>query len=112
MKKYLYQTIILSLIGFASFAQQIKVSLTGVIQNPSKESLEFVNIIVKSSKSQKFITGAVSNESGKFFLEGIVPGEYMFTFSSVGYEKLDKSVFVGALSNYLDLGIVQLTPNV
>ncbi|MEY4382883.1 MAG: hypothetical protein RI995_425, partial [Bacteroidota bacterium] len=40
------------------------------------------------------------------------PGEYMFTFSSVGYEKLDKSVFVGALSNYLDLGIVQLTPNV
>lgn len=105
------------LLGIMLFLQQeataqSSVSVSGIIKDKiTKANLPFVNIIVKTEKDGAFITGGISNEEGRFTLTGIKSGIYVLTFSFVGYTTLNQSLFVGNLSPYLDLKVIELTEN-
>jgi outer membrane receptor protein involved in Fe transport len=105
------------LLGIILFLHQIAkaqsgVSISGIIKDKiTKANLPFVNIIVKTEKDGAFITGGISNEEGRFTLSGIKSGNYVFTFSFMGYTTLNQSLFVGNLSPYLDLKVIELTEN-
>lgn len=111
MKKIYFILIITFLLPYCSFAQQIKVTISGYVLEKSGKPIEFANILLKSKINQKFISGAISNENGKFLLESIVPGEYVLSVSNIGFLKVDQSIYVGTLSNYLDVGQVLLEPD-
>lgn len=91
---------------------QSSVFVSGIIKDKfTKASLPFVNIIVKTEKDGTFVTGGVSNEEGRFVLSGIKSGNYVLTFSFVGYISLNQSLFVGNLSPYLNLNSIDLAAN-
>ena len=74
MKKHL-SFLILFVVSITSIsAQQISITVSGLLFS-KLQPIEFANVVIKNSKTQTFVTGALSNEKGKFVLESIAPGD-------------------------------------
>jgi hypothetical protein len=58
------------------------------------------------------VTGTVSNEEGRFTLTNVKPNEYILTVSLVGFNVAKQKIFVGKLSAFLDLPVIELIENV
>ena len=107
MKKHLFLFVLFVVSVTPLSAQQLRITVSGLLFS-KLQPIEFANVVIKNSKTQTFVTGAISNEKGKFVLESLAPGDYVLSVSLVGYKKLDKAVFLGSLSNFIDLGKMEL----
>ena len=58
-----------------------------IIDQNSKEGLEYANISLTNSKWNKVIEGTISGKNGKFSISGILIGEYILTVNYLGYKK-------------------------
>jgi hypothetical protein len=82
-------------------------------QNKSNTTvLPYANIILKTAKDSAFVTGTVSNEEGRFTLTNVKPNDYILTVSLVGFNVAKQKIFVGKLSAFLDLPVIELSENV
>ena len=99
----LYFLLIIS--SFAASAQSIKVTLSGVVKD-AKDSkpLPFVTIALKNASDSSFVVGTISDDAGLFTLTDIKTGNYQIEASYIGFGNVKKSVLVGSLSTFLDLG--------
>ncbi len=89
------------------FAQNI--TLSGTIKDSKdRETLPYVNILVKNLGDSSFVAGTVSDESGIFKLSPIKPGQYFITYSYVGFKPKTEKLEIGRLSEFLDLGNILL----
>ena len=73
--------------------------------------MPYVNVVIKSEVDSLFVGGTVTNEKGLFTIAGISPGNYVLELSFVGYTQKQVPLLVGRLSEFLDLGIVDLEEN-
>ncbi|WP_199117262.1 TonB-dependent receptor domain-containing protein [Pedobacter sp. ASV28] len=90
-------------------SQSTTTTISGIIKdNKSKAVMPYVNIIVKHKPDQKFVTGTITDEEGRFKLAELAKGSYNIEFSLVGYLKKVQEVNIGTLSTFLDLGEVYL----
>lgn len=106
--RYLF-FVLFGFLSFGAFSQVSKVTLSGIVQNKqSREKLPYVNIIVKTESDSAFVAGTVTSENGLFSISGIAPGNYTIEFSYLGFTTKQTSVLVGRLSEYLDLGTIEL----
>lgn len=97
---YLYST---------TTAQSGKATLSGSVRDAgSKSPLSFVNITLKVATDSAFTAGTISGEDGRFSLPDIKSGNYVLTVSIAGYLSKTQPVLVGQLSNFLDLGNIEL----
>ncbi|MCA0233114.1 outer membrane beta-barrel family protein [Runella sp. MFBS21] len=110
VRKYLLIGFIPLISTVSTFAQKVAVS-GKVLDVSNKNPLPYVNVILKKEADSSFVTGAVSNEEGIFVLNNIVKGNYLLSTSLVGYLPVSKKVSVGQLSEFLDLGKIELTEN-
>lgn len=86
-------------------AQVSKVTLSGQVTSAaSGQTLPFVNIVLKTEKDSAFVTGTITNELGRFSLPDVKSGNYRIECISLGYKALQKSITVGTLSPFLELG--------
>ena len=67
-----------------------------------------MNVAFKDAKDSSFVIGTVTNEEGGFSLVGVKSGNYILEISMVGFKTNRQPFTVGALSNFLDLGVVEL----
>lgn len=74
--------------------------ISGKIISNQKEPVPFVNVLVEGTS-----LGTLSNEDGKFELEGLKAGSYLLKFSSLGFQSISKSVQVEA-NQSLELEII------
>lgn len=101
--------IFLLLFSFSTYAQSSEVTLSGkVTEKGEKTPLDFVNISLYEENGEKFISGTITDEKGRFELEKTAPGKYRIEISFMGYESLNKEIFVGRQSEFLDLGNFEL----
>lgn len=101
-------TFFLFFITYSSIlAQSIMVSGT-VKDSKDKSELPYVNILVKNIEDDSFVSGTVTNESGVFKLEAIKSGQYIITYSYVGFKPKTEKLEIGRLSDFLDLGTIYL----
>jgi len=97
---YLYST---------TTAQSGKATLSGSVRDAgSKSPLSFANITLKVATDSAFTAGTISSEDGRFSLPDIKSGNYVLTVSIAGYLSKTQPVLVGQLSNFLDLGNIEL----
>lgn len=102
---------IATLVIFMSFSFSIfsQVTMSGIVKDKKDNlPLPYVSVTLKSSKDSSFVTGGVTNEEGLFALTNIKQGEYYIQVSYVGYQSIKKSVLVGSLSSFLNLGTITL----
>jgi outer membrane receptor protein involved in Fe transport len=94
------------LVSHFSLAQ---VNISGSVNDASgKAALSYANVVIKTEKDSIFITGTVTNDEGRFTLSGIKSGVYVLETSFVGYKTKKQGLFVGNLTNYLDLAVISL----
>ncbi len=92
-----------------ALAQNTSVTISGIIKDKAaKAALPFVTITLKTEKDSAFITGTISNEEGRFTLSNIKPGNYRLEFSIIGYSAKKQSLYVGSLTEFLDLSTIEL----
>ena len=83
-------------------------NISGVLaDSTNNERLPFVNVGLMRAVDSVFISGTASDDAGRFKLEHIPDGKYIFFVSSIGYESLKKSLDI---TSDLDLGIVKMKP--
>jgi hypothetical protein len=103
-------TILLALSFFSGLYAQTGVSISGIIKaGKSKSVLPFVNVFLKTEKDSSFVSGTITDEDGRFKLTKIKSDKYYLEVSFIGYITKKQSLFVGNLTEYLDLKIIELT---
>jgi outer membrane receptor protein involved in Fe transport len=94
---------------FSITKAQTNVTISGIVKDKnSKANLPFVNVVLKTEKDSSFISGAVSNEEGRFSISKIKSGNYYLEVSYIGYKTSKKTLFIGNLSEYLDIKTIEL----
>jgi hypothetical protein len=107
-KKVLY-FLILQLSFLSISNAQTSVTVSGIIKDKNtKTVLPFVNVVLKTEKDSSFVSGTVTNEEGRFSLSKVKPGDYFLEVSFIGYKTSKQSLFVGTLTEYLDIKNIEI----
>ena len=109
MRTKTFLTIIFQLLVFSISNAQTGVTVSGIIKDKnSKTILPFVNVVLKTEKDSAFVGGTVTNEEGRFSLSKIKSGNYYLEVSYIGYTTKKHTLFVGNLTEYLDIKAIEL----
>ncbi|WP_343703262.1 TonB-dependent receptor [Chitinophaga sp.] len=108
-KKALSVLVLLLVLKINLYAQQGKATISGLIRDEgNKATLSFVNVVLRNVKDSSLVTGTISGEDGRFSLQGVGSGNYLLSVSLMGYRPVTQPLLVGHLSNFLDLGNIEL----
>ncbi|MBT2619560.1 TonB-dependent receptor [Chryseobacterium sp. ISL-6] len=109
IKLFIFSIVLL----FSSFAiaQVSSVTVSGIVSNTNHSGLPYSRIVLKSPKDSVFISGTITNEEGRFALTEIKPGNYLIEISMAGYNSHTQSLFIGSLSEFLDIPPIELQSN-
>lgn len=89
------------------------VTISGIVKNSTTKSIvSYANITLKKEKDSAFAAGTVTDEEGRFSIANIKPGNYILQVSFSGFANKSKSVLVGTLSSFLDMGTIELKEDV
>jgi len=105
--------IFITFLASLSFGQPKGVTISGLIKDTAdKSAVSYVNVVLKTERDSAFVTGAVSNEEGRFTLSNIKPNSYYFEISFIGYITKKQSIYVGSLSEFLDVATIELEEDI
>jgi len=76
-----------------------------LVDSTSRAKLEFVNVGLIRPADSAFISGAASDENGRFKLEHVPNGQFIVLVSAIGYQTFKKSIDV---SGDIDLGVIKI----
>ncbi|MDQ8053313.1 MAG: TonB-dependent receptor [Pedobacter sp.] len=108
-KKFLLLLLLIFTVYFSN-AQNIKVTVSGIVKDAKKRGpIEYANVVVKQKTDQKFVTGTITDSLGRFKLADLSAGNYALEFTIIGYQKKSQDVTVGSLNAFLDLSEIILT---
>lgn len=94
-----------------SFAQVTGVTISGIVKDKMiKTGLPYVNIVVKTEKEAAFVSGTITDEEGRFSVANIKPGNYKLEISIAGYHSYNQALFIGSLSEFLEIPTIELEP--
>ena len=109
MRFKIFLTFILQIIIISISNAQTSVTLSGIVKDKqSKAILPFVNVVLKTEKDSTFVSGTVTDEEGRFSISKINSGNYYIEVSFVGYNTHQQALFVGNLSNFLDVQTIEI----
>ncbi|MDG2280271.1 MAG: TonB-dependent receptor, partial [Flavicella sp.] len=89
------------------FAQDITIS-GKITDAQSEENLPFTTISLIEKKSEKLVSGTVSDGEGRFEISGELKGRYTLKVSFVGFEDHTEEILIGELNTNFDVGTIQL----
>jgi len=79
-----------------------------VTDSSDKTPLEYATVIAKHRATGEIAGGTITNQEGRYTLNDLKNGAYVFTFSYVGYKTGSIDVLIGTLNNNYDLGEIAL----
>ncbi|WP_264536636.1 TonB-dependent receptor domain-containing protein [Flavobacterium sp. N1736] len=103
----------LTMRAFIITAQNHSTAVSGLVKDKNtKQPVSYANVVLKLAANQKFISGTVTNEEGRFTLPNTASGNYLLEITSIGYKTKSQKVFVGTLSEYLDLNTIDIDEDI
>ncbi|WP_339667066.1 TonB-dependent receptor, partial [Maribacter arcticus] len=91
---------------------QSSVNVTGQLRDANTlENLAFANVTVQNATDNSMVTGAITDDNGRFEILGLSTGKYTLLFSFIGYETVEKPLIAGGLNSVFDLGQIALQPS-
>ena len=92
------------------FANETDGKIKGIVMDGELGGpLEFVTVQVKAKGSDKIVQGSVTGSDGNYTIGGLKKGEYVVTFSYIGYEEGSKNISISSDNQILSLGELTLT---
>ena len=96
-----------------TYAQTIRATISGEIKDKTtNENLAFVNIVLKTAKDSVFVTGTITDDNGRFKIANVIPNSYYLEVSYIGYISKKVTLYVGNLSEFLDVSVIEIQQNV
>jgi outer membrane receptor protein involved in Fe transport len=86
----------------------VVITLSGVVKDVKKMAILYVNVALKAAQDSSFVVGTITNDQGRFSLVGVKSGNYVMEISMVGFKTRRQSLTIGTLSNFLDLGSIEI----
>ena len=111
MKKMMSIVLAGMLLCFAPdmFANETDGKIKGIVMDGELGGpLEFVTVQVKAKGSDKIVQGSVTGSDGNYTIGGLKKGEYVVTFSYIGYEEVSKNISISSDNQILSLGELTL----
>ena len=91
---------------------QDAVTVSGqLLDQETQEPLAFANVAVYHFVDDVLVTGAITNEDGRFEILELPLGKYRLDFSFLGFETTDRELIAGGLNTIFDLGKIELAPS-
>lgn len=91
------------------FANETDGKIKGIVMDGELGGpLEFVTVQVKAKGSDKIVQGSVTGSDGNYTIGGLKKGEYVVTFSYIGYEEVSKNISISNDNQILSLGELTL----
>ena len=91
------------------FANETDGKIKGIVMDGELGGpLEFVTEQVKAKGSDKIVQGSVTGSDGNYTIGGLKKGEYVVTFSYIGYEEVSKNISISSDNQILSLGELTL----
>ena len=111
--KQLFLIIIVTLITFNSVANnEVFARITGtIIDRNLKEPVPYATISLSDTEGN-IITGTTSEEDGSFIIKKVKSGNYILSIQFIGYKKFSKEIVVQGNSGLMELGTINLDPDV
>ena len=108
-KKSLLVGVLLCLVSGVSAIDVVEGKIKGVvIDGELGGPLEFVTVQIKAKGSDKILQGAVTGNDGTFNIAGLKKGEYIVTYTFLGYEEISKTITIKNNNQVLNLGEVTM----
>ena len=102
------------MLQFASIWQatsQTKTTISGLVKDiETRNVVAFANVMLHSEKTNAFVCGTISGNDGRFELPKVIAGSYILEISVIGFKTFRQAVFVGSLSEFLDLQAILIEP--
>lgn len=110
LRFFFFSFLCILLSGFFTAQAQISgITISGELKDKiSKAPISYVNVELKNHNDSFFVSGTITGEDGRFSLTGVKPGKYLLECSFTGYIPSLQNIFVGNLSQFLDIGVVEL----
>jgi Outer membrane protein beta-barrel family/Carboxypeptidase regulatory-like domain/TonB-dependent Receptor Plug Domain len=103
--------LLLSLFCAEAPAQE-EASVSGrVVDGRTRQPLAFVTVTLTTDPDGDAVTGALTDEDGRFVVAGLAQGRYTVGTSFVGYRPSETPLLVGTLNDVFDLGDITLEPS-
>lgn len=93
------------------FAQE-SITISGqLFDGETKAPLSFANVAVHNLDDNALVTGAMTDEDGRFNISGVGIGSYKLYFSFIGYSTVERTLVAGGLNTVFNLGRIELAPS-
>ena len=111
--KAIITSVLIILTFFTTNAQNKSVTISGLVKDKnSKTPIPYANAVLKNSADSKTASGTVTAEDGRFNFSGISAGNYILEIDATGYKLKTQKVFVGNLSEFLDLNTIEIEEDI
>lgn len=113
MNKIRWPFVFISMIMTSVISAQVSsVTISGIVKGKlDKSAVPYVNVVINSENDDVFVAGTITNEEGRFSIENIEPGNYSLEVSAIGFEDKIQPLFVGHLSEFLEIPVIELEEN-
>jgi len=93
-------------------AQKTNITASGLVKDKiTKKPISYATVILKTEKDSAFVSGTMSNEEGRFTFNNLKEGKYFIEITFLGYIKKKQPLFVGSLTEFLDLAAIEIEEN-
>jgi outer membrane receptor protein involved in Fe transport len=104
---------ILCLLSMGFAFGQTKVTVSGLVKTQGTDTpIEYASVILTRLPDSSFVQGTLTNSEGRFVLPNVPSGEYVLRFQGMAQATQFQPLSVGSLSEYLDIGTVEMTEKV
>lgn len=105
----LWAVLTLLLVPVVALAQEGTATLSGRVMDTIDGSpVSFASVVVENAESEEQVTGTLTDEDGRFLVQGLPPAEYRIGTSFPGFYPVAIDLFVGELNQSFDLGDIRL----
>lgn len=106
MRKGLMLMLFTVLYGYLS----AQTTLTGsVIDKASKQPIEFATFSLLRLPDSSVVKNGATDKRGRFFMEGILPGQYLLRGSFVGFDQMQTTIIITAAQPAYTLPAIELS---
>ena len=109
MQKIITATLF-SLYTLCLLAQSTATISGQILEKGNTIPISFATIVLNEADSKTMITGALSDETGRFTLAGVQKGNYQLICSFVGYQTIQVPILIGEKNNNYSIGKIELSP--